>query len=98
LLIELQVTDPVDDLDRYTDWLANALYDLSDVIDPDLGGSLKTGRLDVMMIVEADSIEDATAKGLIATRTAVQTVGDLTRGRDAMIREIGAETKTLVDA
>jgi hypothetical protein len=98
VLIELKVDAPVAVLDPLSDQLAEALYDLHDVIDPDLGATLTTGRLDVSMLVEADTLEAALTKAATATRAAVHAVGVATPGWEDLIREIGAEAKALVDA
>jgi len=98
ILIELQADAPVAVLDPLSDQLAEALHDLHDVIDPDLGATLATGRLDVSMVVEADSIEAALKKAATATRAAVHAIGVATPGWDDLIREIGSEVKALADA
>jgi hypothetical protein len=97
-MVELQVVGTFDDLDGRADQLADALYDLHDVIDPDLGGSITEGRLDVTMVVEADDLADATAKSLCAVRAAVHAVGGSTPGWERYIREVSAQARTLVDA
>jgi hypothetical protein len=95
-MIELQVVGQLNDLDGHTDQLIDALYDLHDVIDPDLGGSLATGRVDITMVVEAESLEDATRKSLTAVRAAIHAAGGSTPGWERTIREIGAQTRELV--
>ncbi len=97
-MIELQVVGALDDLDAQADRLADALYDLHDVIDPDLGGSLAEGRLDITMVVEADDLADATAKSLCAVRAAIHAVGGSTPGWERYIREVSAQARTLLDA
>jgi hypothetical protein len=97
-MIELQVVGTLDDLDAQADRLADALYDLHDIIDPDLGGSLAEGRLDVTMVVEADDLADATAKSLCAVRAAIHAVGGATPGWERYIREVSAQARTLLDA
>ncbi|MBX6390760.1 MAG: hypothetical protein IRZ08_17520 [Frankia sp.] len=97
-LIELRVDAPVEALDALTDRLADALYDLHDVTDPDLGAALALGRLDVSMVVEADTLEAATAKAVTATRAAIHAIGGSTPGWEDLIHEIGAQAKALVGA
>jgi hypothetical protein len=96
--IELLITGPLDDLDEQTDRLADALYDIHDVTDPDLGGSLAAGRLDVTMIVEAEDLVAAAQKALCAVRAAIHAAGDAAPGWEQHVREIGAQARALVDA
>src|SRR5215470_1133868 len=97
-MIELQVMGCLDDLDSLTDRLADVLYELRDVTDPDLGGSLLDGRLDVTMVVDADDLADATAKSLCAVRAAIHAVGGATPGWEHYIREVSAQARTLQNA
>ncbi len=94
MLIELQVVGPLDDLDAVSDRLADALYELHDVIDPDLSTNLKTGRLDVTMIVDVAILEEALRK----TLAAVHATGGSTPDWDQMFREVGTQARELTDA
>lgn len=98
VLIELQVDGPLDDLDAHTDQLADALDELHDVVDPDLGATPSTGRLDVTMVAEAENLEDATQRSLTATRAAIHVAGGTTAGWERMIREVGTRARKLADA
>lgn len=98
MMIELRMLGPLDDLDEISDRLADALYDLRDIIDPDLGTNLATGRLDVKMIVDAGSLEEATRRSLAATRAAVHAAGGSTPDWEQMIHEVGTQARELSDA
>ncbi|MCM3922844.1 hypothetical protein ND748_14385 [Frankia sp. AiPs1] len=98
MLVELQVVGPLDDLDEVSDRLADALYELHDVIDPDLSTNLKTGRLDVTMIVDVATLEEALRTTLAATRAAVHATGGSTPDWDRMFREVGTQAHELTDA
>ncbi|SNQ46651.1 conserved hypothetical protein [Frankia canadensis] len=97
ILVELQVVGPLDRLDEVSDLLADALYDLHGADDTDLGTNLTTGCLHVTMIVEASDLEEAVARSLAATRSAVHAVGGATPGWDRSIREVGTQARELAD-
>ncbi|SBW18967.1 hypothetical protein [Protofrankia symbiont of Coriaria ruscifolia] len=97
-MTELKASGPLDGLDAYTDLLADALYSLHNVTDPDLGATLSTGRIDVTMIVDADTLEEALHKSLTATRTAIHVAGGATPDWERMIREVGTQARELTDA
>ncbi|WP_083873602.1 hypothetical protein [Frankia sp. QA3] len=98
MLIELQVFGPLDDLDEVSDRLADAPYELHDVIDFDLSTNLKTGRLDVTMIVDVTTLEQALRKTRAATRAAVHATGGAAPDWDQTFREVGTHAHELTDA
>lgn len=60
-----------DELEVRFEPLADAVYDLSDVIDADLGVDLDRRTFDFTMAVDADDEPSALAAGLAAVRCAV---------------------------
>jgi hypothetical protein len=60
--------------------LAEAVYDLTGVIDPDLGADMARSRFDFTMAVDADSEVDALRAGLAAVRSALHAIGESTPG------------------
>ncbi len=97
-LVELTVTSPIADFETHTDQLMDALLALEDLIDPDVGGSLAEGRMDITMTIEADTIPDAAYKSLAAVRTAIHAAGGVTPGWEHLIQKMTAEARQLADA
>ncbi|WP_207634462.1 hypothetical protein, partial [Candidatus Frankia alpina] len=97
-LVELTVTGPIGDFETHTDQLMDALLALEDLIDPDIGGNLAEGRMDITMTVEADTIPDAAYKSLSAVRTAIHAAGGATSGWERLIQKMTAEARQLADA
>lgn len=69
-----------DEAEKLFDALADAVYDLSDVIDADLGANLADARFDFSMAVDAETEVEALQQGLAAVRTAVHATGGSTPG------------------
>ncbi len=70
-----------------------------EIVDPDLAGSLASGRLDIQMTVEASDPAKAGTKALCAVRTALHTIGGATPGwelADSRLRV--SPSKVLADA
>ncbi|KJE24863.1 hypothetical protein FF36_00870 [Frankia torreyi] len=97
-LVELTVTGPIGDFETRTDQLMDALLTLEDLIDPDIGGNLTEGRMDITMTIEADTIPDAAYKSLCAVRTAIHAVGGATPGWERLIQKMTAEARQPADA
>lgn len=76
--IVLQAGSEVSERDLRTmfDPIADAVYELTDVIDADLGANLAERTLEFMMSVDADNEIDALAKAVAATRTAIEATAD----------------------
>jgi hypothetical protein len=89
-VVEVVTTGSEDDLRTYVPRVADALYDLHDVIDPDMGGSFAKGTLDVSMILEADSLTDAVKRSLAAVRAAIHAAGGATPDWERYIDEAAA--------
>ncbi len=62
------------------DELAEAVYDLADVIDADLGANLEECLLDFTMAIDAEDEVSALRQGLTAVRTAIHASGGSTPG------------------
>lgn len=89
----LEITVKVQDLDRAEiedlfDPLADAVYDLADVEDADLGARFDDSEFDVTMTVEAEDPPGALAAGLAAVRTAFHVTGGSTAGWEAHFEAI----------
>lgn len=67
-------------MDELFEPLADAVYDLADVIDADLGADADSGRFDFTMAVDADSEVAALQAGLVAVRSAIHAAGHATPG------------------
>lgn len=64
---------------RFTD-IADALYDLTEVVDADLGANFEDRTLEFMMFVDSDDEVGALTTALAATRTALHAAGHPTPG------------------
>ena len=71
---------PADQVERLFDPLADAVYELADVIDADLGARIDDHEFDFTMTIEADGAPDALATGLSAVRCALHAAGGSTPG------------------
>jgi hypothetical protein len=60
--------------------LADAVYDLADVVDADLGADLAKRLFDFTMAVDADDEVSALRQGLVAVRCAIHASGGSTPG------------------
>jgi hypothetical protein len=60
--------------------LADAVYDLVDVIDPDLGMDLGRSLLEFSMAVDSESSPEALSTALNAARTVLHRIGATTAG------------------
>lgn len=69
-----------DEMEQVFDQLADAVHDLVDVIDADLGANLAAGRFDFTMSVDADDEPSALSAGLAAVRCAIHDAGGSTPG------------------
>lgn len=76
------------DFDARTDRLMDALEGLGGVADPDLAVNLRTGEVDVTLIVEADDYPSAANKAMSDLRTAIHAIGDATPGWEESFREV----------
>lgn len=71
---------PTDRVERLFDPLAEAVYDLADVVDADLGARIGDHEFDFTMAVDADDDPAALTIGLSAVRCAWHAVGGSTPG------------------
>lgn len=71
---------PADKVERLFDPLADAVYDLVDVIDADLGARIGDSEFDFTMAVDAEDEPSALTVGLSAVRCALHAVGGSTPG------------------
>jgi hypothetical protein len=71
---------PADDVERLFDPLAEAVYDLTGVIDADLGARIGDSEFDFTMAVDADDEPSALTAGLSAVRCALHAAGGATPG------------------
>jgi hypothetical protein len=71
---------PREEAEEIFDRLADAVYDLTDVIDPDLGANLAEGLFDFAMAVDAPDEVSALGQGLAAVRCAIHASGGSTPG------------------
>jgi len=70
------------------DNLADAVHDLTDVKDQDLGANLAEGTFDFCLTVDASGEAEALGRGLAAVRTAVHAAGGSTPGWEQHFRRI----------
>ena len=89
-VVELVVTGSEEDLRANVLRVVDALYDLHDVVDPDVGGSFAQGTLDVSMILDADDLTDAVKRGLTAVRAAIHAACGATPGWEHYFHEAHA--------
>lgn len=94
---EFQAGAALDDLDAYTDRLADALHELPDVIDPDLGANLKTSRIDITMTMDAETVDEGLQKALTGVRAAIQSAAVTAPGRAQQIRLVAARARESAD-
>lgn len=79
LEITVQVSGLSDDaVKALFDPLAEAVYDLADVVDADLGARIGDREFDFTMAVDADGAPDALTRGLAAVRCALHATGGST--------------------
>lgn len=71
---------PTDRVEALFDPLADAVYDLADVIDADLGARIGAREFDFTMMLDAQDEPSALTAGLAAVRCAVHAVGGSTPG------------------
>lgn len=69
---------PTDRVEGLFDPLAEAVYDLAEVVDADLGARIGDGEFDFTMALDADDEPSALTAGLAAVRCAVHAVGGST--------------------
>lgn len=67
-------------LEEVFDDLVDAMHELSDVIDPDVGINMKARRLDFTMALDAQDEAEALQRALAAVRTAVHSANGSTPG------------------
>ncbi|MGH9211041.1 MAG: hypothetical protein ACRD2C_10205 [Acidimicrobiales bacterium] len=79
LEITVRVVDDVD-VEALFDPLAEAVYDLVDVIDADLGARFGDREFDFTMTLDAEDAPSALGTGLTAVRTALHATGGATLG------------------
>ena len=77
-----------DQLETQLDCVLEALYDVEDVIDPDMTARLSTGQVMFSVGVEADDESSALCVALIAIRTAIHVAHGSTPGWEAHFQEI----------
>jgi len=81
LEITVKVTGlPRDRVESLFDDLAEAVYDLADVVDADLGARLGDQEFDFTMAVDADEAPEALRIGLASVRCALHVAGGATPG------------------
>lgn len=80
----------VDDL---FDPLADAVYELTDVIDADLGARLNHAEFDVTMAIDADNELTALSQGIAAVRCAIHAAGGATPGWEEHFETIRQEIR-----
>jgi hypothetical protein len=89
LEITVQVTGlATDEVEALFDPLADAVYDLADVVDADLGARLGDSEFDFTMAVDAEDPPSALSAALAAVRCALHTVGGSTPGWEKHFAEI----------
>jgi hypothetical protein len=86
---------PLSEFDADTDRLYEALLRLEGIEDPDLAAVLATGDVDVILILEADTFEDAVCKGICDLRAAIHEIGGATPGWEKYIQEIAHGARVL---
>lgn len=87
---------PLGEFDEQTDRLYEALLRLDGVEDPDVAANLSTGAVDVTMVVEAGTGEDAAARAVGALRAAIHEIGGSTPGWERYVHEITDGGQVLV--
>lgn len=80
-------------LERVLEPLADAVYDLTGVIDADLGVDLRKSLLSFTMAVDASDEPTALATCLAAVRSAIHVVGGLTPGWEQHFEAIAQEVR-----
>jgi hypothetical protein len=89
------------ELEERFDTIADAVYDLTDVVDADLGMDLDNDRLDFTMAIDANDEPDALGKGLAAVRCAIHASGGSTPGWERhfeAVKQVVSREPALVDA
>lgn len=90
-----------DEMEELFEPLADALYDLTNVIDADLGANLDRGQFDFTMAVDADDEVAALQAGIAAVRSAVHATGGGTPGWEQhfeTIRQVVSRESALTSA
>lgn len=77
-----------DQLETQLDCVLEALYDVENVIDPDMTARLSTGEVMFSVCIEAKDEPTALGLALVAIRTAIHTADGCTPGWEAHFQEI----------